>query len=133
MLGIAGSECATSGEGYTCDLGIAEVDQSSRSLALSGQRGCALGGGLVEIEYTSFEVFAEHLVKCAFKLSSAPACRQKRDTEVGFEHRDRGDPNRLRRLAIKPHCDLRIRPGVHQSRKHVGVKDNHARFAGRAI
>src|SRR5262245_31402871 len=102
MSGIAGRGSAVSREGYACNLGVTEVDRAFSPLARGGGRGRPLSGRFIEIQYASFEVFAEHLSERLFDLLPAPAWRHEHNAKARLEHCDRGDPDRLRGLPVKP-------------------------------
>ncbi|HXR24376.1 MAG TPA: hypothetical protein VN742_03365 [Candidatus Binataceae bacterium] len=76
MLGITRREGPASRQSYTRNLCIAEVDRSSRALALGGQNGRPFSGDLIEIQHASFEVFAENLGERLFNVLAAATWRQ---------------------------------------------------------
>ena len=59
--------------------------------------------------------------------------RQQRQSQPGFEERDRGDPQRLRRLAIQPHDHALSGSRPNHGREHVGVEDDHLSKSGRSV
>jgi hypothetical protein len=93
----------------------------------TGQPCGMVGRRCVRCQHANFQIFVNQGREGLFQAAPTLAMRQLMQTVANLEHVDRGRPDGLGRLLIKPVHDDGLWLGLHQGGQHVGVEDNHLR------